>query len=150
MTSRMSPIKAIASNQRHCHGAGFWLIAAVFVTAMAFSTVSTPRYPLYEKRDGFASFTVTIVFAVYAVGVVTSLLLFGHVSDWVGRRRILLPALSIEIVAAVVIILWPDLPGLIASCSRCCWYSASRRLRSPRKPLPHRWNRCGTTRSTSA
>ncbi|SDO20176.1 Predicted arabinose efflux permease, MFS family [Nakamurella panacisegetis] len=102
-----------AQQHRTRHGLGFWLIAAVFVTAMAFSTVSTPLYPLYEKRDGFGSFTVTIVFAVYAVGVVTSLLLFGHVSDWVGRRRILLPALSIEIVAAVVFVVWPDLPGLI-------------------------------------
>jgi hypothetical protein len=27
------------------HGVGFWLIAFVFVTAMAFSTVPTPLYP---------------------------------------------------------------------------------------------------------
>lgn len=36
---------------------------------MAFSTVPTSLYPLYQARDGFSTFPVTIVFAVYAVGV---------------------------------------------------------------------------------
>src|SRR5690242_1077685 len=78
------------------HGVAFWLIAAVFLVSMAFSTVPTPLYPLYQRQDGFSSFTVTIVFAVYAVGVVTSLLLAGHLSDRAGRRRVLLPALGFE------------------------------------------------------
>ena len=95
------------------HGVAFWLIAAVFLVSMAFSTVPTPLYPLYQRQDGFSSFTVTIVFAVYAVGVVTSLLLAGHLSDWAGRRRVLLPALGFEIVAALTFLLWPALPGLI-------------------------------------
>lgn len=95
------------------HGTGFWLIAAVFAISMAFSTVPTPLYPIYQRQDGFTSVTVTIVFAVYAVGVVTSLLLAGHVSDWVGRKRVLLPALGLEAVAAVLFVVWPALPGLL-------------------------------------
>jgi MFS family permease len=97
------------------HGIGFWLIAAVFLVSMAFSTVPTPLYPIYQQQDGFTSFTVTIIFAVYAVGVVTSLLLAGHVSDWVGRKRILLPALGIQALAAVLFLAWPALPGLIVA-----------------------------------
>jgi MFS family permease len=54
-----------------------------------------------------------VIFAVYAVGVVTSLLLAGHVSDWVGRRKVLLPALGLEMLAAVLFLVWPALPGLI-------------------------------------
>ena len=95
------------------HGAGFWLIAAVFVISMAFSTVPTPLYPIYQQQDGFSPFTVTVVFAVYAVGVVTSLLLAGHVSDRVGRKRVLLPALGLEALAAVLFLVWPALPGLL-------------------------------------
>src|SRR4051812_2487753 len=95
------------------HGIAFWLIAAVFLVSLAFSTVPTPLYPLYQRQDGFTPFTVTIVFAVYAVGVITSLLLAGHVSDWAGRRRILLPALGIEAVAAVLFLTWTALPGLL-------------------------------------
>src|SRR4051794_41573420 len=59
------------------HGVGFSLIAFAFLTAMAFSTVPTPLYPLYMAKDGFSTFMVTVVFAVYAVGVVISLVLAG-------------------------------------------------------------------------
>nr|WP_221376281.1 MFS transporter [Actinoplanes polyasparticus] len=97
------------------HGRGFWLIAAVYLVALAFSTVPTPLYPLYQRVDGFSGFTVTVVFAVYAVGVIISLLLAGHVSDWTGRRRVLLVALGLEILAGVVFLTWTALPGLIAA-----------------------------------
>ncbi|WP_413811030.1 MFS transporter [Streptomyces sp. OE57] len=97
------------------HGAGFWMIASAFVTAMAFSTVPTPLYPLYQARDGFSTFTVTIVFAVYAVGVLTSLLLTGHVSDWLGRRKVLITALTLELVAAALFLAEPSLPVLLVA-----------------------------------
>jgi MFS family permease len=95
------------------HGVAFWLIAAVFLVSMAFSTVPAPLYPIYQAQDGFSPFTVTVIFAVYAVGVVTSLLLAGHVSDWVGRKKVLLPALGLEALAAILFLVWPALPGLI-------------------------------------
>ncbi len=96
-------------------GPGFWLVAGAFLTAMAFSTVPTPLYALYERRDGFSSFVVTVVFAVYAVGVVLSLVLAGHLSDWAGRRRVLFGALGLELLAAVLFVLWPQLPGLLVA-----------------------------------
>ena len=34
-------------------GSGFWIVAGVFVVTMAYSTVPTPLYPLYEQRDDF-------------------------------------------------------------------------------------------------
>jgi MFS family permease len=95
------------------YGRGFWLAAGAFLTAMAFSTLPTPLYGLYQVRDHFSSFVVTVVFAVYALGVIASLVLAGHVSDWVGRRRVLVPALAVEVLAAVVFVAWPALPGLI-------------------------------------
>ena len=94
---------------------GFWLAAGAFLAAMAFSTVPTPLYVLYQQRDGFSAFVVTVVFAVYAVGVITSLLFGGRVSDSVGRRRVLAPALAIEVVAAVLFLVWPALPGLVVA-----------------------------------
>jgi MFS family permease len=113
MTVLTRPLPTRAHTGSARHGVAFWSIAAVFVVSLAFSTVPAPLYPLYQRQDGFSSFTVTIVFAVYAVGVIVSLLLAGHVSDWAGRRRILLPALGLEIVAAVLFLTWPALPGLI-------------------------------------
>jgi len=89
------------------------MIASVFVTAMAFSTVPTPLYPLYQAREGFSTFTVTIVFAVYAIGVLTSLLLAGHVSDWIGRKKVLITALTLELIAAALFLTEPSLPVLL-------------------------------------
>jgi MFS family permease len=91
---------------------GFWFIAGAFALAMAFSAAPAPIYPLYETRDRFGPFTVTLVFAAYAVGVVLSLFLAGHVSDWLGRRRMLLAAFAVLVTAAAVFLAWPELPGL--------------------------------------
>ncbi|WP_244248241.1 MFS transporter [Rathayibacter sp. VKM Ac-2801] len=95
------------------HRHGFRVIAVAFLAVMAFSTVPTPLYAIYQQRDGFPAFVVTVVFAAYAVGVVASLFLAGHVSDWLGRRRILLASILVEVLAAAVFLLWPDVPGLI-------------------------------------
>ena len=94
-------------------GLGFWIVALAFVTAMAFTTLPTPLWSLYAQRDRFSSLTVTIVFAIYALAVAVSLFFVGHLSDEYGRRRVLMPALALEIVAGVVFVVWPSLPGLL-------------------------------------
>jgi len=82
---------------------------------MAFSAVPTPLYVLYQQRDHFSQIMVTIVYAVYAVGVIASLFLAGHISDWVGRRKVLALALLVNVMSAVLFILFPSLPGLIVA-----------------------------------
>ncbi|WP_335983274.1 MFS transporter [Streptomyces sp. CA2R106] len=97
------------------HGASFWLVAAAFMIAMAFNAVPSPLYPLYQQRDGFATLMVTVVFAVFAFGVATSLIMAGHVSDWIGRKRILLPALGLELVTDILFLASPSLSVLIVA-----------------------------------
>ncbi len=97
------------------HRAGFWLVAAAFLATMAFSTVPAPLYPLYQAADGFSTFTVTVVFAAYAVGVALALVLAGHVSDWLGRRRVLLPALALELAAAALFLSGTGLTTLLVA-----------------------------------
>lgn len=69
---------------------------------MAFTAAAAPLWALYQVREGFSTFTVTVVLAAYAVGVVVSLYLAGHVSDRFGRRRVLLPAVVVEALSAVM------------------------------------------------
>jgi MFS family permease len=97
------------------HGTGFWLVALAFLATMAFSTVPAPLYPLYQAADGFSTFTVTVVFAAYAAGVALSLVLAGHVSDWVGRKRVLAPALVLELVAAALFLSGTGLATLLTA-----------------------------------
>jgi Na+/melibiose symporter-like transporter len=98
---------------------GFWMVAATFLVAMAFSTVPTPLWPLYQAEDGFPTSMVTVAFSAYAVGVLISLFLAGHVSDWVGRRRVLLPAVLLEIIAATLFLTNHSLPVLIVARVVC-------------------------------
>lgn len=97
------------------HRGGFHVVAAAFLLALAFSTLPTPLYPLYQQRDGFPTVVITVVFAAYALGVVASMYLIGHVSDWLGRRRMVLAAVLAEAVSAAVFLAWPEVPGLIVA-----------------------------------
>lgn len=107
------------SRVRLSHGPGFWVIAAAFLTTMAFSTIPTPLYAIYQHRDGFPTYVITIIFASYAVGVMASLYLAGHVSDWLGRRRVALLAVLAEVLSAAVFLLWQDVPGLLLARFIC-------------------------------
>lgn len=49
----------------------------------------SPLYGLYAEQDGFSSLTITLIYAAYALGVVASLVLAGHLSDVHGRRPVL-------------------------------------------------------------
>jgi MFS family permease len=108
-----APPTRAANRRRARHGTGFWAIAYAFLIVMAYNAVPAPLYGIYQQRDGFSSFTITVIFAAYAVGVVISLFTVGHLSDWHGRRRLFAPALVLCMISAAVFLLWRDLPGLI-------------------------------------
>src|SRR5690349_16875850 len=95
------------------HRRAFWIVAFAFLAVMAFSAVPSPLYGLYRERDHFSLFMITADYAVYAVGVIGSLLLAGHLSDWYGRRRLLLPSLGLAIVSAIVFLFSKSLEGLL-------------------------------------
>jgi hypothetical protein len=58
---------------------------ALFVLLVA-SNMPTPLYAVYRERFGFSSAVLTLIFATYAVVLVPSLLLFGRLSDRLGRQ----------------------------------------------------------------
>jgi MFS family permease len=102
------------ARRRH-HSFGFWAAAVAFLVNMGFSAVPTPLYVLYQRRDHFSTIMLTVVYAVYAVGVIASLFFGGHVSDWVGRKRVFVPALLINVVSALIFLFAPGLPGLLVA-----------------------------------
>lgn len=82
----------------------FWLIAYCFVVNMVGTTLPTPLYPVYQARFGFSSLVVTVVFAVYALGVIAALLVAGGASDQVGRRSTLGVGLALSAAAAAAFV----------------------------------------------
>ncbi|WP_020658539.1 MFS transporter [Amycolatopsis benzoatilytica] len=113
MVSTVQPASLAPAAWRVSYGWGFRVIAFAFAACLAFSTVPTPLYALYQQRDGFPTFLITVIFAAYAVGVMTSLYLAGHVSDWLGRRRVILASTLAVALSAALFLIWPDVPGLL-------------------------------------
>ena len=89
--------------------AAFALLTSILVTLLASSSAPTPLYAIYQARWGFSPVAVTIVFGVYAVAVLVSLLVFGALSDHIGRR----PVLTVALVAqAAVMLMFATASGL--------------------------------------
>ncbi|MEU0463941.1 MFS transporter [Amycolatopsis sp. NPDC006131] len=75
-----------------------WPVLAVFVL----SNAPTPLYVLWQRELGFSAGVLTVVFACYIAGLLAALLVAGVVSDRIGRKPVLLPALALGIVACVL------------------------------------------------
>ena len=111
-----SPRRAsVAARLRLSRRAGFWAVAFAFLAVSALSTAPSSLYGLYEHSDHLSSITVTMIYAVYAAGIVVSLVLAGHVADWYGRRPVLLPALGVAVLATIVFLAWSSLAGLLVA-----------------------------------
>jgi MFS family permease len=67
----------------------FFAVGAAWLAMMAGSNVATPLYAVYEHEFGFSSAVLTVVFATYGLVLAPSLLIFGQLSDRVGRRRVM-------------------------------------------------------------
>ncbi|WP_433406089.1 MFS transporter [Streptomyces sp. CA-146814] len=93
---------------------GYPAAAAVFAVGMAGTTLPTPLYGLYREELGFSELMVTVVFAVYALGVIATLLLAGNISDEAGRRPVLLAALGFSAASALCFLFEGGLPALFA------------------------------------
>jgi hypothetical protein len=75
--------------------AGAMLIAAS-------SSAVTPLYHLYQASMHLTPFWITIVFSSYVASLLTALLTVGGLSDYVGRRPVILAALLLNAMAMIL------------------------------------------------
>ncbi len=78
------------------------LAAAVIGLGLFASVTPSPLYHSYSVLWHFSALTLTLIYATYAFGVLTTLLLGGRVSDQVGRRPVLLVALGVLMGSSVL------------------------------------------------
>jgi predicted MFS family arabinose efflux permease len=100
-------------DQRGAHSSGFWTVAFAFLIVMAFATLPSPLYGLYRTRDHLSAFTLTIVYAIWAASTIATLLMEHLVVARIGRRGVMLSAVATMMVAAGLLAVWKDLPGLL-------------------------------------
>ena len=95
--------------------AAFWTVAVLLVLVLAASGVPSPLYRVYAEGFGFGSGVITVVFAVYALALLISLLVVGALSDHVGRRPVLAAALVLEAVSMVLFLAADGVGWLLAA-----------------------------------
>jgi MFS family permease len=114
MTALATPPAHAATRSRHLsRPLAFAAIAAIFLTFTAASAAPSPLYVVYQHLWGFSATTLTIVFAIYVVGLVGALLTLGALSDHLGRRPVLAAAIALEVVALVLFLTAGDV-GVLA------------------------------------
>ena len=91
-------------------------MAGALASLLLGANLASPLYGVYRERFGFNSLVLTLVFAVYALVLAPSLLLFGELSDRVGRRPVILGGLVAGTIAL----------GLFALATSVAWLFAAR------------------------
>lgn len=90
-------------------------LAFVLLCFFAASSAPTPLYHLYQQAWGFSSALLTVIFAVYALSLLATLLMFGSLSDYLGRRPVIFIGLLLEIVSMLLFIAATDVSWLIVA-----------------------------------
>lgn len=93
---------------------GSWkALIGMLVLTMGTSTL-TPLLPLYKSHFGISTGTATLLFVTYTVTVCPTMLIAGNLSDRLGRKRLLLPAMVLMTLASLVFALAESVPLLFA------------------------------------
>jgi predicted MFS family arabinose efflux permease len=122
---RAEPVDDAAGNVRPGPGAGnqtgrrtlpraaaFWTLAVLFLMLFFASAAASPLYGVYQDRFHFSAATLTAVFAVYVLVLLATLLFLGSLSDYLGRRPVIVTALVFSAAACVVFLAAHDVAAL--------------------------------------
>lgn len=121
----------------------FWGVGYALLILLTGTNIATPLYPGYQARFGFSALTATLIFATYVVFLIPTLLVTGRLSDRIGRRRVLLPAMALAIGGTAVFALASNtwwlfvgraLQGLAAGAASSALTAALADLEPPGRP----------------
>ncbi|MGQ7244617.1 MFS transporter [Salinicola sp. V024] len=128
-------------------------VALAFAATMIGTTLPTPLYPIYQQQLGFSQLMITVIFAVYAAGVIAALLITGRWSDQLGRRPLLFAGLAASIVSDLVF--WHAdglgmiLTGRVLSGISAGIFTGTATV-AVMELVPAEWKRAGTLVATAA
>lgn len=103
---------------RTSHGRRTWALAGIVFASVAVAAAAgagTPLLALYRSEWQLPLWELTAAFAVYAATLLLTLLTAGSLSDHVGRRPVLLGALTLMIVAGVLFLVEGGIGWVLAA-----------------------------------
>jgi predicted MFS family arabinose efflux permease len=93
----------------HSARGSFWTAALVAGIALWASGAPSVAYPLYAAEWNLTPAVTTAIFAVYPVVLIPVLVIFGNLSDYIGRRSAIMLGLAALAIGSAVLGLAPDL-----------------------------------------
>src|SRR5215213_8127644 len=106
---------ALTPRRRLAPPLDFALVAGIIALALFASATPSPLYADYAADWNFSTPVLTGVFAVYAIGVLATLLLLGRLSDEIGRRPVLIGSLVVLLVATLLFMVAQSVVWLFAA-----------------------------------
>jgi MFS family permease len=114
MSSRLTSQVSLRSTEGHTgralgRRASFWTAGAVAALALWTSAAPSVSYPLYAAEWHLTPTTTNAIFAIYPIVLVVVLVVFGDLSDHIGRRA----SIVLGLVAMLVgVLLFAVAPGV--------------------------------------
>jgi MFS family permease len=106
--------------------ASFYLLGSITVAFLAGSLAPTPLYPIYQAQWGFSALTVSEIFSIYAMSLLGALLVAGRLSDFIGRRPVLIAATLVQALTMALFVAARDQEGCSWRASFKVWRPALR------------------------
>ncbi|MEW9870267.1 MFS transporter [Arthrobacter sp. HS15c] len=111
---RMRPATAGRAGWDASTTARLVMAGTVIFTLLVGANLATPLYPLLQENLGLSTFGITIAFASYVLALVSTLMLAGHWSDYIGRRATLILAVVVGLAGGWIFAHAEGLAGLSA------------------------------------
>lgn len=75
----------------------FWILATLLGFLLFAASAPSPLYVIYEAMWHFSAPTLTAIYAIYALAALMATLTTGRLSDYLGRKPVLMLALIVQI-----------------------------------------------------
>lgn len=94
---------------------GLPIVTLAFAAMLMSANLATPLYAVYARQFKFSTVVLALVFAVYALVLIPALLLFGQISDRLGRRPAIALGLGLDVIALLLFVLADGAAWLFAA-----------------------------------
>ncbi|MFD2616056.1 acetolactate synthase small subunit [Terrilactibacillus laevilacticus] len=93
----------------------FWLVAySLFITLLG-TNIPSPLLAVYRTTWHLSPSMVTLLFAIYAIVVIPTIIISGQLSDQLGRRKLLIPGVFFTIIGSLFFVLSNNIEMLLIS-----------------------------------
>jgi acetolactate synthase, small subunit len=80
----------------------FWLVAYSLCITLLGTNIPSPLLAVYRAQWHLSPSMVTLLFAIYAVVVIPTIIISGQLSDQLGRKKLLIPGVFFIIIGSIV------------------------------------------------